>query len=94
MRIPGLLLMLLFATGAQASAERYIQLSMHMVKILAAAPDGRINSGTGVQLNAFGVAGVFESGDTKWRHTNLWPHQRTTNPLHWPTLCLQIIFGL
>ncbi|MBL8476849.1 MAG: trypsin-like peptidase domain-containing protein [Methyloversatilis sp.] len=52
MRIPGLLLMLLFATGAQASAERYIQLSMHMVKILAAAPDGRINSGTGVQLDA------------------------------------------
>jgi serine protease Do len=51
MRIPGLLLMLLFATGAQASAERYIQLSMHMVKILAAAPDGRINSGTGVQLD-------------------------------------------
>ncbi|MBP6194747.1 MAG: serine protease, partial [Methyloversatilis sp.] len=53
MRIHGWLLMLLCASGAaQASAERYIQLSMHMVKILAAAPDGRINSGTGVQLDA------------------------------------------
>lgn len=52
MRIHGWLLMLLCASGtAQASAERYMQLSMHMVKILAAAPDGRINSGTGVQLD-------------------------------------------
>lgn len=52
MRFLRLLLMLSVATGAQASAERYIQLSMHMVKILAANPDGRINTGTGVQLDA------------------------------------------
>lgn len=52
MRILGLLLMLSIAPGAHASAERYIQFSMHMVKILAANPDGRINTGTGVQLDA------------------------------------------
>lgn len=51
MRTLGLLLMLSLTTVAEASAERYIQLSMHMVKILAAGPDGRINTGTGVQLD-------------------------------------------
>ncbi len=51
MRILGLLLMLTVAPGAHADAERYLQLSMHMVKVLAANADGRINTGTGVQLD-------------------------------------------
>ncbi|MBU0603989.1 MAG: serine protease [Gammaproteobacteria bacterium] len=52
MRTFALLLMLSLTTAVEASAERYIQLSMHMVKILVAGPDGRINTGTGVQLDA------------------------------------------
>ncbi len=55
MRCLGLLLMLSFAPFVHASAERYVRLSMHMVKILAAAPDGRINTGTGVQLDGHHV---------------------------------------
>ena len=51
MRALGLLLLLTVAQASHASAERYIQLSMHVVKVLAANADGRINTGTGVQID-------------------------------------------
>jgi hypothetical protein len=51
MRALGLLLLLIVAQASHASAERYIQLSMHVVKVFAANADGRINTGTGVQMD-------------------------------------------
>lgn len=47
----GLLVFLGMASPVQASAERYLQLSRHVVKVFAAASDGRISTGTGVQID-------------------------------------------
>ncbi|MBU3694547.1 MAG: trypsin-like peptidase domain-containing protein [Rhodocyclaceae bacterium] len=44
------LLLLLCPLAAQADAETYVRLAGHMVKVMAAAADGRINTGSGVQL--------------------------------------------
>jgi serine protease Do len=52
LRIPGLLLILMFASGARASAEQYLELATHMVKIHVTTPEGQAGSGTGVQLDA------------------------------------------
>jgi len=43
-------LMLLAPCAAQASAEDYLSLSRHLVRVLAANADGRINTGSGVQV--------------------------------------------
>lgn len=50
--VPGLLLLLMFASSAKASAEKYIQFSLHMVKILVTNSEGQAGSGTGVQVDA------------------------------------------
>lgn len=47
----GLLCFISLASPAHASAERYIQLSRHVVKVFAASSDGRISTGTGVQID-------------------------------------------
>lgn len=42
--------MLLLPASARADAETYMRLSTHIVKVLAAGTDGRMNTGTGVQV--------------------------------------------
>ncbi len=50
------LLVLLAPLAAQAGAEEYMSLSRHLVRVLAATADGRINTGSGVQVGAELVA--------------------------------------
>ncbi|WP_018410691.1 S1 family peptidase [Methyloversatilis thermotolerans] len=52
MRTLGLLFMLTMAPGVHAyDAELYLQLSSHMVKVMAADADGRMSSGSGVLID-------------------------------------------
>ena len=50
------LLVLLAPFAAQAGADEYMSLSRHLVRVLAAGADGRVNSGSGVQVAADLVA--------------------------------------